>query len=215
MHRHALSLSCLLAATAGAEAPAETSPTQTASAESKPVVSVGLKAGGVFPQVLGRLNTNFSVGLEATWVTPLLGSKLALEAEVAYSQPSHDQTLPDPRVPGASYAYTVTERTLAVFVGPKYFILPPGGKLVPWVAAGVRAQFIDSQMVGDATVAFGRHDETGTHLAYGGQAGCGYRMGPGLLALELQLISAPLDHLVTGAVNVGDLAARVAYLFVF
>ncbi len=181
----------------------------------RPRFEAGVKAGGIFPQVLGRLSTNFSVALDLAWLTPLVDGKLALAAEVAYSQPSHAETITDPRVPDTSYSYTVTERTLAVFIGPRFFFLPPGGRMVPWVSLGVRAQFIDSKLVGQAGVPFGLHDETGTHLAYGGNAGFGYRLGPGLLGLELQLISAPLDHLVTGQVDIGDLAVRAAYLFTF
>jgi hypothetical protein len=87
--------------------------------------------------------------------------------------------------------------------------------MVPWLSLGVRAQFINSKMVGQTTVPFGIHTETGTHLAYGGNAGFGYRVGPGLLGLEVQMISAPLDHLITGDVNIGDLAVRLAYLLTF
>ncbi len=72
-----------------------------------------------------------------------------------------------------------------------------------------------SHWCGVASAPFGRNDETGTHLAYAGQLGCGYRVGPGLLGLEVQFVSAPLAHLVTGVVNVGDLAVRAAYLFTF
>lgn len=191
---------------AAAEAPAE--PRQ-------PRVLAGVKLGGIFPQVLGRLSTHFIVAIELGWVTPLIGHRLAVVGEVTYSQPPRSQTTSDPRVGGGEYTFTVTERTVGIYFGPKFFVLPPASRVVPWVSLGGRVQFVDSRMVASAGEDFGQHDETGTHFAFGGQLGCGLRLGPGLLGLELQLISSPLDHLVTGASNIGDLAVRAAYLFTF
>lgn len=200
----------LLAATVCANDPAVSKETK-----SEPVALAALKVGGLFPQVMSTLDTSFVVGVEGAWVTPLFGHKLALSAELSFSQPTESRTVTDPRVPTGSYSYVAMERTLGLYFGPKYFFLPPGGKLVPYLSLGVRAQFIDSQIVASADQPFGQHDETGTHFAFGGHAGIGYRLGPGLIALELQLVSSPLDHLVTGKVNVGDLAVRAAYVLTF
>ncbi len=227
-----LALTLLAAAALSAEAPSPVEPaapapepaaaaepapaaTNSETAEAAPIALAALKAGGLFPQVMSRLSTSFVIAVEGAWVTPLFGHKLAVGLELAFGQPPHARTVEDPRVPSGAYSYTVMERTLGLYVGPKYFFLPPGGRMVPWVGLGLRAQFVDSQLVGTAGEAFGQHDETGTHLAFGGQAGFGHRLGPGLVALELQLISSPLDHLVTGAVNIGDLALRAAYVLTF
>lgn len=178
-----------------------------------PVLVAALKGGGVFPQVLNRLSTTYSFGVELGWLLPILNRQLSLSAELAYSAPAHDQTVSDARVPGGSYSYTVVEKTLGLYIGPKYYLFPVSGRLTPWLSVGVRVQFIDSQMVGAADQPFGQHDETGTHVAFGGQVGIGYRVGPGFILLELQMISAPLDHLITGKVDIGDLAIRVGYAF--
>lgn len=198
-----------LFATAGIEAQAE----EAEATPKRPVAAVAAKAGGIFPQVLNRLNTTYTVAIEVDWVTPLLGSQLALGIEFAYSEPPHQRMVSnDARVPGGSYSYSLVERTFGVYFGPKYFILPFTSQIVPYLSAGLRVQLLDSQVTGSAgEVAFGQNDETGTHIAFGGQLGAGYRLGPGHLALEVQLISSPIDHFVTGKVDVGDLAARLGY----
>lgn len=207
----------LLAATAlSAEAPAEPIATAEEAPDAPATVALAaLKVGGLFPQIMSRLDTSFVVAGEVAWISPLFSHRLAVGLELAYGQPQHKREVSDPRVPSERYSYTVTERTLSLYLGPKYFFLPPGGRFVPWLSLGLRAQFVDSQVVGTAEQAFGQNDETGNHLAFGGQAGFGYRLGPGLIALELQLISSPLDHLVTGQVNIGDLAVRAGYVFTF
>ncbi len=180
-----------------------------------PMLTAGLKVGGSFPQVLNRLSSTYSLAVEVGWLSPLLDHRLGIDLELAYSQPPHEQTVSDPRVPGGSYTYTTTEKALGLFIGPRYYFLPLRGTVVPWISLGVRAQFIDSSQKGSAQQTFGQNDETGTHFAFGGQAGLGYHLGPGVLGLELQLISSPIDHLVTGKVDIGDLAVRATYLFTF
>lgn len=182
-----------------------------------PVILAALKAGGSFPQVLSPLSTSYSFAVEAAWITPLFGHRLALEVEAAYSAPERTVTATDPRLPGdGSFRYTVTEQTLGLFIGPKFFFLPLTRTLVPWVSLGVRVQFLRTGFVGDASaVDFGKQDETGVHAAYGGQLGLGYRLGPGLIAIEVQVISSPIDHSITGKADVGDLAARLAYVLSF
>lgn len=189
--------------------------TQSAAPPAPPTLTAGLKLGGIFPQVMSRLSTSYSLGVEVGWVVPALNRQLAVALECAYSAPPRTFTVEDPRVSGGSYTVTITERTVGLYLGPKYYLLPVRGTLVPWASVGLRVQLIDSQVVGGAGQAFGQHDETGTHLAFGGQVGVGYRLGPGFVGLELQLISSPLDHLVTGRVDVGDLAVRAAYHFTF
>lgn len=185
--------------------------------EKKPVMLVALKAGGIFPQVLSPLTTSYNFALELAWITPLFGHQLALEAELAYSAPERQVTGTDPRLPaGGGYRYTVTEQTLGLYIGPKFFFLPTSRILVPWVSVGIRVQFLRTGFIGDASaVDFGKQNETGVHAAYGGQLGLGLRLGPGLLAIEAQMISSPIDHLITGKANVGDLAFRLAYVLCF
>jgi hypothetical protein len=180
-----------------------------------PVVFGAIKLGGALPQIFSNhLSPTFTLAAEADWLSPLelaLG-RLALELELAYSNPFYTNTVSDTRLPGGSYTYTTNEQALGIFVGPKYFILPADRTIVPWASLGVRIQFIDSHLDGSASGAeFGTVDETGTHLAFVAQIGGGYRLGPGLLCVELQLLSSVIRHLVTGRVNIGDLDLRLGY----
>lgn len=179
------------------------------------MIILGLKAGGIFPQVLNRLSSTFTLALEVGWLLPILNRQLALVVEGAYSAPATSVSAADPRVPAGSYQYGLVEQTFGLYAGPKYFFLPLRGTFIPWVSVGIRTQFIESQLSGGAEQSFGPHQEQGTHVAFGGQAGIGYHLGPGFVALEVQMISSPLDHLVTGKVDVGDLAVRAGYHFAF
>lgn len=179
------------------------------------MIILGLKAGGIFPQVLSPLSSTYTLALEVGWLLPILNRQLALVVEGAYSAPTRSLSVDDPRLPSGSYQYSVTEQTFGIYAGPKYFFLPLRGTFIPWVSVGIRAQFIESQLAGLSDQPFGAHQEQGTHVAFGGQAGIGYHLGPGFVGLELQMISSPLNHLVTGNVDVGDLSVRAGYHFAF
>jgi hypothetical protein len=171
------------------------------------------KLGGSFPQVLNRLSTSYTVALELGYVTPLFRDRLVLSAEASYTQPPHARALEDPRVGDGSTSYTLTERIFGVYAGPKLHFALPASPFMLYAGTGVRAQLISSAI--EATSGgedFGKHSETGTHLALAALLGVGYRMGPGHLALDLQIVSSPIDHRVTGDVDVGALSVRVGYL---
>lgn len=184
--------------------------------EEPPSFALMPKVGGVFPQIMNRLQSSFVVALEANYLLPVLQRQLGFSVEGSYSQPSHTRTVEDPRVPDGSVTYRVRERTVGVYGGPKYFFRPLHSFFVPYAGAGVRAQFISSDASGAGGAEnFGDHEETGTHVAFAGQVGAGLKLGPGHLALEVQLLSSPINHLVTGDVNIGDLGLRAGYLFHF
>lgn len=188
----------------------------TRETESPPSFLLMPKVGGVFPQVLNRLQSSFVVALEADYLLPVLKRQLGIAIEGSYSQPSHQRTVEDPRVPEGSVTFTVRERAFGLYGGPKYFFSPIESFFVPYVGAGVRAQFVASDASGSGGgEAFGDHKETGTHAAFATQLGAGLRLGPGHLALEVQFLSSPVNHLVTGNVNIGDLGLRAGYLLHF
>lgn len=212
-----VAVAVLVAAPFAARGAAPSGPTEVEAkaAPSAPNLTVGLKAGGIFPQVLNRLSSTYTVALEVGWLLPILNRQLALVVEGAYSAPATSVSVEDPRVASGTYQYELIEQTFGLYAGPKYYFLPLRGTFIPWVSVGIRAQFIESQLSGLSEQPFGAQQEQGTHVAFGGQAGLGYHLGPGFLGLELQLISSPLDHLVTGKVDVGDLSVRAGYHFAF
>lgn len=178
-----------------------------------PVFSAMPKVGGVFPQVLNRLSTTFGVAVELAGILPFLGHRFAVTAELAYSQPAHTRTVEDSRVAGGSVSYRIKEDVLGISAGPRFFISPLTQRFIAYLGLVARLQLVATRVDGDAAGAdLGHHDETGSHFAFGGQLGAGYQVGPGHITLELQMISSPLNHLVTGPVNIGDLAVRAGYL---
>ena len=182
----------------------------------EPVFSLMPKVGAAFPQVLNRLSTSFNVALELSYITPLFGHRLAVTVEGSYSEPTHNRTVADPRVPDGSVSYTIKEQTVGIYGGPRFYFLPLTERVLLYLGLGVRAQLVATRIDGTGgTADLGHHDETGTHFAWGGQLGGGFKVGPGHIALELQLISSPIDHLVTGGVNIGDLDLRAGYLLHF
>lgn len=214
------------AAPAPAPAPsvADPAPVEASEPEEAPVTTLAHaprfflfpKVGAAFPQVLSPLSTSAAGALELGYVLPVLGGRLALVAEAAYTQPSHTRTVEDPRLASGSATYTVTERTLGLYAGPKFFLLPLSSALAPYASAGVRTQLLSTELSGEAGGAdLGAHTETGSHVAFAGQLGAGLRLGPGHAVLEVQLVSSPIPHLITGQVDVGDVSARAGYLFSF
>lgn len=174
------------------------------------------KAGGMFPQVLNRLDTSWAAAIELGLLTPVLDNRLAAVVELGFSMPSHTRTVTDSRLPGGDASFTVVERTYSAFLGPKFFILPSDAQITAFAAAGLRGNLVESHLEADSADSdFGKHLERGTHLAYVAQAGGGMRLGPGHAVLELQFVSLPMQHLITGKANLGSLAARAGYLFQF
>ena len=207
-------LTLLLSTSVLAQAVTQSSPAESIRPAAR--FTIFPKLGAAFPQVLNRLETSFTGALELGFVSPWLGNRLALTVELSYAQPAHTRTVEDPRVANGTVSYTVQEKQLGLFFGPRFYFLPLSQTLVPYLGAGARVQFIASQLDAGAGVStFGTHVETGTHLAFGAQAGLGYRLGPGHIALEIQLLLSPIDHLITGGVNIGDLSARAGYLLHF
>lgn len=188
----------------------------TVTRDDPPSFTLMPKVGGVFPQILNRLQTSFVVALEANYLLPVLRRQLGISVEGSYSQPSHSRTIEDPRLPDGSATFSVRERVVGVYAGPKYFFFPLESFFVPYAGAGARAQFVTSDAAGSGGAeTFGDHEESSTHLALAGQVGVGVKVGPGHIALEAQLLSAPINQLVTGRVNIGDVALRAGYLVHF
>lgn len=186
-----------------------------APAEAQPLgIEVAPKLGGMLP--FARLSGTWNVDLELGWVSPLLNHQLALVVDTGYAQPVHSQKLSDARVSGGSSEFTLTQRELNVFVGPKYFIAPTRAQLLPYVGAGVKVHLLQSKIVGDAAGSqFGQNSETKTQVGGALRGGLGYKLGPGHLLGELELAYGGLDETITGKANVADAALQVGYLFIF
>lgn len=173
-------------------------------------LAVAPKLGGIFPQVFNRLETSYSLGVEVSYL--LLWERVAAQLELSFTQPGHRRTIDDPRLVGGSASYRLDERGLGILLGAKGYILPLSSPFLAYGALGARLQLLESRLRGDAEGAqLGDHGETGTHLAGAAQLGGGMNLGPGYAFLELQLTTLPINHLITGPVDIGDLALRAGY----
>lgn len=121
------------------EPPSASAQVAAAAPAPPPMIILGLKAGGIFPQVLSPLSSTYTLALEVGWLLPILNRQLALVVEGAYSAPTRSLSVDDPRLPSGSYQYSVTEQTFGIYAGPKYFFLPLRGTFIPWVSVGIRA----------------------------------------------------------------------------
>jgi hypothetical protein len=179
----------------------------------QPALEISLKAGGHFPQITGKLGTNFDAVLKVGYGVAL-DHRLQLFVDLGYSQPTHTAQASDPRLgtAGAAYSSTLTVRDLSTTVGAAYFLLPPGAFLVPYAGAGLRLHFLKSDVVGTgASAAFGENTETSTQVGGAVFGGAGLHLGPGLLLGELRFGYAPVGQKVTGQANVGALSVLLGY----
>lgn len=195
--------------------PASTSaPAPQASSDQPIGIEIAPKVGGILP--FSKLGGSWNADLELGWVSPLLNHQLAFVVDTGYAQPTHGQKVTDARVGGGSYNFTLTQRELNVFVGPKYFIAPVSSELLPYVGAGVKVHLLKSDVVGDAAGSpFGQNSETSTQVGGALRGGLGIKLGPGHLIGELELAYGGLNATITGKSNVADASLQLGYLFIF
>ena len=177
-------------------------------------IEVVPKLGGLVPW--SKLGATWNADLELGYLTPLLNRQLAVVIDTGYTQPTQSRVVSDTRVGGGSFNYTLTQRELNFFIGPKYFIFPTTETLLPFVAVGLKLQLLRTEVVGSANgQALGENDETSTQVGGALRGGCGYKLGPGHLVGELEVAYAGVSETITGSSNVADVSLQVGYLFIF
>lgn len=146
--------------------------------------------------------------LEAGYITPLLGRRLALVAEVNFHQPQVSGTLRDPNVTLGDEPYRLTEREIAVLLSAVYRFEGALGSMTPYAGAGpgLYLHQATAQAFGATTV-----EKEGT-LGFQLLGGAELRLGPGGLFLEAHYHFTKVGFVTTGSVNVGGfLAAGLGY----
>lgn len=188
---------------------------------------VGARIGGLFPQALNKLDTNFLAEVEAAWQLPIpkIERRLGLFLDVGYTQPTTTGTRVDPRITAncgggsCTETYTVTVRDLGFTLGVHYFQPLPKRFLV-YGGVGGRMHLvrtISEAMAG--TTPLGVNTEDSTKFGVLVRLGGAYRIGPGAVVLEAHVEWTGIDHLVTGgerageSANIGNLALQAGYLF--
>ena len=210
-------LSAVAALAAPAQAAAQTDPNQVppeASAKPKPQsgVLLGGKVGGLLP--FGGLSPNVRVGIEAGYVFPFANASFGLALDVDFAAPKSSGTKAgDPRVPGSTYAWHLTEQELA-FMPVLMYRLTSLGTVTPYAGIGPRIYLLRSTVRGSAGgSAIEETTEQSTKVGFGLPLGAELRLGPGAAIGELLLEYGSLDHTATGTTNTGGLNLFLGYRF--
>ncbi len=188
---------------------------EIAPAEDPPVFLFGARFGVFLPQVFNKLSTSFILSLWGGYVIPAIDYRLVAVFELGYTQPPREDDLDDPRLAAGSYHYDLTQHDFTMFLGAHYYFAPLRDQLVPYAGIGLRAHLLKSVINGDAGgMSLLENQETSTRFGGAIRGGVGYTLGPGHIALDVELALAPLDHLITGESNIGDLFVAASYQFV-
>lgn len=177
---------------------------------------VGGGLGNVFLEGLGG---TFAGQLELGWTLPIeipLGRDLQPTAVIGYSGPSSSATVDgDPRLPGGSFAYTLTLHQLDVTWGALYRIpVEAVPWLRPYVLAGARTVWswtvIDGEAGGEP---FGTYVESAFDVGANLTLGADFYVGPGAVLVELQTTVGFADRFVLRDASVLGLQGAVGYRF--
>ena len=173
-----------------------------------PVALVGARLGGIVP--LDGLSPFASVGVELGVVLPAAHRRLAIVLAVDYTQPTATGTEMDPRVAGGSYAWSLTERELAIM--PLLIYRATAVKsFTPYAGIGPRILLLESTVGDDGAPAFLDTTEVSTKVGVGVPLGVELRAGPGRVTGELLLQYGALDHVATGDSHTGALSLALGY----
>jgi hypothetical protein len=173
---------------------------------------LGAKVGGVVP--FGGLSPNARVGVEAGYVFPFAHGSFGAALDVDFAAPKRSGTKTgDPRVPGGSYDWHLTEQELA-FMPVLMYRLTSIKVVTPYAGIGPRIWLLRSTVRGSAGgAAISETTEQSTKVGIGVPLGVEVPLGPGGLMAELLFEYGSLDHRATGTSNTGGLNLLVGYRF--
>jgi len=171
---------------------------------------LGARVGGIAP--FNGLSPNARVGVELGYFMPLAKGSLGFAADVDFAAPkSHGTKTGDPRVPGATYDWHLTEQQLAIMpvVMYRFTALKP---IVPYAGIGPRINFLRSNVKGSSGgMVIEETTEQSAAVGIGIPVGAELRLGPGSLLAELLFEYSALDHVATGTTSTGGLSLSGGY----
>lgn len=174
---------------------------------------LGAKVGAYLPQVFSPLQTSYFVEVEGGYVLPYLHRLFAVTASAAFSSPTVDGGGADPRLPGGSYSYNVTQQQLVLGLSVSAKI--PLGRFVPYVGIGPRLFLVRTASRGQAgPSSIPETVETSTEAGVGAPIGLDILLGPGRLFAEGQLLWAGTQQRSTGPAALGAIALALGYRLV-
>lgn len=202
------------AATARADTPPPAPPpaTTTATAEVAAPWTIGVepRVGLIVPT--SKLGANAIGGLEVDFALPAADHRLVLALGGTLSQPGHDGSVMDARVP-APTTYTIKQTELAIALDLDFRFVPAGHSTVPWIGVGPLLHML--RTTESTSIAPG--DNTAQETAFGVElaGGVDFKAGPGFLGGDARLDYSKLDNYLTGSTNAGKLTISVGYRLVF
>lgn len=195
-----------------------TSPPAAASADSsaeaktpgKPwTIGIAPRVGVTIPT--SKLGAMAVAGLHVGAAVAAQG-KLVVGIDASWSRPGRDGSVMDPRVPSpATYSIDQTEILVGLSVG--YRLGGAERKLVPWIAGGPIVHILHTR----ETTSIAPGENTAHAVEAGLQVGGGvdYLVGPGFVVGDLRIIYSPLDNVLTGDSNAGNVVVAAGYRLVF
>jgi len=180
------------------------------------LIVLGLKVGAAI-NAFNTMGAAFTPELEVGVRLPPLDQSFEIFVAGRFASASDDGDMtPDARLPGAGIAHwSVTRTDFSLGLGLRYRI-PIDGAFTPYLAAGMRAYFLSTEVEGDANEqSFGKNEETGTAIGFMFQLGGEYALGPGGLLLELAVNGAALNQTILADTNVSSFDIYLGYRFFF
>jgi hypothetical protein len=177
------------------------------------VLSLGLKAGVVFPQLTSTFGTTFDVLGGVGYRAPWLGSRFGLLLDVGYSQPTATGSGDDPRI-GGSYSWEAVQRQLLLNLG---LIARLNEERSTWnlgLTAGPQLLFLFTTVNGEGGgEPFGEHFEPASSMGLFVGAQGEYRLGPGAILGEVNFSTSFQNLRSTGDLAVISIAGLLGYRF--
>jgi len=171
---------------------------------------LGAKVGGIAP--FNGLSPNARVGVELGYFFPVAKGSLGFAADLDFAAPkSHGTKTGDPRVPGGSYDWHLTEQQLSFMpvLMYRFTALKP---IVPYAGIGPRINFLRSNVKGSSGgMIIEETTEQSAAVGVGIPVGAELQLGPGSLLAELLFEYSKLDHVATGTTSTGGLSLSLGY----
>ena len=192
----------------------EAAPTPAAP-EDQHVLSLGLKAGAVFPQLSSTFGTTFAVLGGVGYRLPFLGSRFGLVLDLGYSQPTATGEGEDPRI-GGSYSWEAVQRQLIFDLG---VIARLNEEQSDWnlgLTAGPQLLLLFTTVKGEGGgEPFGEHFEPASSMGLFVAGQGEYRLGPGALLGEINFSTSFQNLRSTGELAVVSVTGLLGYRFDF
>jgi opacity protein-like surface antigen len=197
--------------------------TETAPARDRGAFVIGVKVGGLFSEAFSKLGPSFLVEVETGYVLPRLKRSFAILIDAGYTQPtasgdpgSMGSAVPaDPRVAanGGAYHWDLTQRELTFGLTIMYRLTLIRDWVAPYVGIGPRLWLLETTVSGNAGAnnPISESTEQSTKVGLSVPIGVDFKLGPGRIFGEMQILWAPIDHRITGEASVGSITVGAGY----